>query len=573
MKAPRMSLHLAERVQLSKPRPQQPPTALCSERTAVTWSWGLQGQQAGRRPRQHRLVVIPNQWRQQGRRCTTFCHNCGVQAISLLPPGRVWYPIQKAAHGVSTSPTERGGQLHQHSHTADCSAAAPRATPANEDSQTQEEAVFSPPAQKCAHCNSILAAGRCASKGAPSSDEKSWLHGGGGPFADALLGYFKLFGDPLSGTLCIGCEGYSGDGQGPKITKALSTPSGSPCHLQLLFYYVCNKATAISAASYLFFCTGCYLGKILFSMTQRNCNILCWNVRGLHDVVRQDTVSLLVRDTASTIVCLQETKMQNLDQGVVRRTVGAKFANTFVVLPATQTRGGILIAVNEDYFQLSDQHLSTHAVTATVTMRADGTKWQITVVYGLQGDAEKLQCLQKLAAIPCPAHGRWLVLGDFNFIYQAEDKNNSNLNHRLMASFKAVIDDLNLKEIGLNGRHFTWSNEQDNPTLTRIDRFFCTPDWELTLPTCFLHSLPSLMSDHTPLLLQGELEHCHNRTFRFENFWVKMDGFRDLVEQVWSKHVHLEQVWSKHVHSFLSIKRLHTKLARVAKGLKQWRRE
>ena len=126
-----------------------------------------------------------------------------------------------------------------------------------------------------------------------------------------------------------------------------------------------------------------------------------------------------------------------------------------------------------------------------------------------------------------------------------------------MASFKAVIDDLNLKEIGLNGRHFTWSNEQDNPTLTRIDRFFCTPDWELTFPTCFLHSLPSLMSDHTPLLLQGELEHCHNRTFRFKIFWVKMDGFKDLVEQVWSKRV----------HSLLPIKWLHTKLARVAKGL------
>ena len=132
-----------------------------------------------------------------------------------------------------------------------------------------------------------------------------------------------------------------------------------------------------------------------------------------------------------------------------------------------------------------------------------------------------------------------------------------------MASFKAVIDDLNLKEIGLNGRRFTWSNEQDNPTLTRINILFCTTDWELTFPTCFLHSLPSLMSDHTPLLLQGELEHCHNQTFRFENFWVKMDGFRDLVEQVWSKPV----------HSLLPIKRLHTKLARVAKGLKRWCRE
>lgn len=47
------------------------------------------------------------------------------------------------------------------------------------------------------------------------------------------------------------------------------------------------------------------------------------NVRGLNDVVRQDAVSLLVRDTASTIVCLQETKLQNVDQGVVRRSLGA----------------------------------------------------------------------------------------------------------------------------------------------------------------------------------------------------------------------------------------------------------
>ena len=111
-----------------------------------------------------------------------------------------------------------------------------------------------------------------------------------------------------------------------------------------------------------------------------------------------------------------------------------------------------------------------------------------------------------------------------------EDKNNSNLNRRLMGAFKALIDELNLKELLLNGRRFTWSNEQDRPTLTRIDRLFCTPDWELVFPTCFLHSLPSLMSDHTPLLLQGELVHYKNPSFRFENFRVNVDGFTELVQ-------------------------------------------
>jgi hypothetical protein len=69
------------------------------------------------------------------------------------------------------------------------------------------------------------------------------------------------------------------------------------------------------------------------------------------------------------------------------------------------------------------------------------------VVYGLQGDAEKLKFLQELKAIPRPAHGRWLILSDFNLIYLVEDKNNSNLNHRLMGAFKAVIDELNIKEL------------------------------------------------------------------------------------------------------------------------------
>jgi hypothetical protein len=60
-------------------------------------------------------------------------------------------------------------------------------------------------------------------------------------------------------------------------------------------------------------------------MAQRNCSILNWNVRGLNDGARQDTVNELIRNTGATIVCLQETKLQILDQNVISRTVGAKF--------------------------------------------------------------------------------------------------------------------------------------------------------------------------------------------------------------------------------------------------------
>lgn len=193
-------------------------------------------------------------------------------------------------------------------------------------------------------------------------------------------------------------------------------------------------------------------------MAQHNCQILNWNVRGLNEGARQDAVNELVRSTGATIVCLQETKMQLLDQNVVARTVGTKFVNSFAVLPAEQTRGGILLAVNEDFFDLSDIELTTNTISATITMRADRINWKITVVYGPQGDTAKLQFLQELKNIPSPEHNRRLILGDFNLIYQEQDKNNSNLNRRLMGAFRATIDHLQLKEIKLNGRRFTWSN-------------------------------------------------------------------------------------------------------------------
>jgi hypothetical protein len=81
--------------------------------------------------------------------------------------------------------------------------------------------------------------------------------------------------------------------------------------------------------------------------------------------------------------------MQLLDQNVVLRTVGAKFANSYAVLPAVLTWGGILLAVNEDFFDLSAVVLTTSTITAEITMRADRIKWKITVVYGPQGDTAK----------------------------------------------------------------------------------------------------------------------------------------------------------------------------------------
>lgn len=116
-------------------------------------------------------------------------------------------------------------------------------------------------------------------------------------------------------------------------------------------------------------------------------------------------------------------------------------------------------------------------------MLENGDEWSLTAVYGPQGNQEKEDFLQEIRTVRQTTEDKWLLTGDFNMIYKVEDKNNSSINRRLMGMFRQTIQELELTELNLNGRRFTWSNAQANPTMTRIDRIFCTVAWEECFPT------------------------------------------------------------------------------------------
>lgn len=115
--------------------------------------------------------------------------------------------------------------------------------------------------------------------------------------------------------------------------------------------------------------------------------------------------------------------------------------------------------------------------------------------------------------------GPWLILGDFNLIVKDEDKNNGNLNHAMMGRFRRLINDLELHDVLLHGRKFTWSNQQDAPTLVRLDRALCSTDWNHVFPNHLLQSAATDGSDHCPLLLSLNAIKAGKARFHFEAFW------------------------------------------------------
>lgn len=81
------------------------------------------------------------------------------------------------------------------------------------------------------------------------------------------------------------------------------------------------------------------------------------------------------------------------------------------------------------------------------------------------GHTNKVEFLAELREVRRTCLGPWLLPGDFNLIYRSEDKNNANINRAMMGRFKRLLNDLELREIELLGRRFTWSNERTTPTL------------------------------------------------------------------------------------------------------------
>jgi hypothetical protein len=104
----------------------------------------------------------------------------------------------------------------------------------------------------------------------------------------------------------------------------------------------------------------------------------------------------------------------------------------------------------------------------------------------------------------------------------------------MMGRFRGFVNSMELKEIPLIGRRFTWSNQREVPTLVKLDHVFCTADWEDFFPDCSLHSNATAVSDHCPLTLRFREGGMGRRRFHFENFWPKIPGFLEVVAASWS---------------------------------------
>jgi hypothetical protein len=71
-----------------------------------------------------------------------------------------------------------------------------------------------------------------------------------------------------------------------------------------------------------------------------------------------------------------------------------------------------------------------------------------------------------------------LVGGDFiNIIRRQEEKNNDNFNARWPFLFNVIIETLDLREIIMSGKQFTWASRREIFTYEKLDRVLTNVEW------------------------------------------------------------------------------------------------
>jgi len=130
-----------------------------------------------------------------------------------------------------------------------------------------------------------------------------------------------------------------------------------------------------------------------------------------------------------------------------------------------------------------------------------------------------------------------MISGDFNIIRYLNEKNTMDGVHRHTPLFNSLIHFYELRELVMTGGLFTWSSNQENPVLEKLDRILVIKDWEAIFPQAIVSRLPREVSDHNPLCVSSRKteNNVHFVQFRSDLGWLQNRDFLPLVERVWMK--------------------------------------
>ncbi|XP_026410033.1 uncharacterized protein LOC113305152 [Papaver somniferum] len=260
--------------------------------------------------------------------------------------------------------------------------------------------------------------------------------------------------------------------------------------------------------------------------------IISWNLRGLGDVKKRIVVNSVLSKWNADIVLLQEKKLEDMTE-MIRKEIWNKPSAKFCFKPSEGTKGGICIMWDGDKFDMVDNLHVIFSLSCMFRCTANNFDFFVSSVYAPNDRKERRILWMELREVL----GIWDIPGclggEWNVISTLEENNRQGTLSRAMRNFNQFMSDFNLVDLPLCGAKYTWSNFQDPPTCTRIDRFLLNSKWDNYFPGTTQIAKPRTVSDHIPLLLSTEMGDSGPRPKKFELMWLEDEELPNLMKEWW----------------------------------------
>jgi exonuclease III len=241
-----------------------------------------------------------------------------------------------------------------------------------------------------------------------------------------------------------------------------------------------------------------------------------WNTNGLRDPQKLKHVSYLTKEHNLNFIALSETGRSEFMPSFLKNLCAGRDYLWHTMAPKGRS-GGMLVGVDLQVVDIGAIHEGDYYVKFHLCNKADSFKWVLVAVYGPAQDDQKESFLAELVNMCSHESLPFMIGDDFNIMRRSEEKNNDRFNNRWPFLFNVVIDKLNMRELEMSGRKYTWANNLSSPTFEKLDQVLVTTEWEEKYPLTTVQALPRVISDHTPLLLNSSetSTSSHKPLFKF----------------------------------------------------------
>ncbi|XP_075109246.1 uncharacterized protein LOC142181032 [Nicotiana tabacum] len=199
--------------------------------------------------------------------------------------------------------------------------------------------------------------------------------------------------------------------------------------------------------------------------------------------------------------------------------------------------GGATMGIDE-VFEVTVMYNMVQQLTLRLFHTESHVEFVLTLIYAKCDAIERIELWDSLYAMARDMDASWLVGGDFNVIWDEEEKFGGlpvSLNE--IDDFRHCINTCNLFDLGFKGSIFTWWNgrAEEDCIFKRLDRCLANVEFQQTFPGIEVQHLSKTGSDHSPMYLKCDIETPPiKKPFKFLNFWVEHATFKDVVKENWS---------------------------------------